>query len=131
MTASKKMVEAKKQLQKLGHEVIVPDFTHQYAKFRNSNKIHTESAKNKIEHDLIRKYFKKIKAGDAILIINIEKNGIKDYIGGNAFLEMGFAFILNKPIYLLNKIPNMGYKDEIKAMAPIILYGNLSHISTA
>jgi isopentenyldiphosphate isomerase len=93
------------------------------------DKMHTESVRNKIEYDLIRGYFEKIKNSDAILIVNIEKKEIKGYIGGNSFLEMGFAFVLNKPIYLLHEISDVNYRDEIEAMSPIILNGDFSKIS--
>lgn len=129
MTSSKEMVESAKELHSLGHQVILPDFTHEYATLATAEQMHAESAKNKIEHDLIRGYFETIKTGDAVLIFNIEKNGIQGYIGGNTFLEMGFAFVLNKPIYLLNQIPEVGYKDEIEAMQPIILNGNLANLN--
>jgi len=65
---------------------------------------------------------------DAVLVVNFDKKGIKGYVGGNSFLEMGFAHVLNKKIYLLNDIPDMGYKDEIEAMQPIILNGELNKI---
>lgn len=61
---------------------------------------------NKIENDLIRDYFEKIKNADAILVVNVDKEGISNYIGGNSFLEMGFAHILNKPIFILDLLPN-------------------------
>lgn len=50
------------------------------------------------------------------------------YIGGNSFLEMGFAHVLNKEIFLLNKIPESLFKDELVAMQPVILGGDLSKI---
>ena len=128
MTASREMIEAEIKLKELGHEVIVPDFTRDYATMDTIDKIHTESARNKVEYDLIRGYFEKIKNSDVILVANVEKKGIKGYIGGNSFLEMGFAFVLNKPIYLLHEIPDLGYRDEIEAMSPIILNGDFSKI---
>ena len=128
MTASKEMIEAEIKLKELGHEVIVPDFTRDYAAMDTIDKIHKESARNKVEYDLIKGYFGKIKNSDVIFIANVEKNGIKGYIGGNSFLEMGFAFVLNKPIYLLHEIPDINYKDEIEAMSPIILDGDFSEI---
>ena len=121
MTASKEMVEIEKELIKLGHEVILPEFTHKYALMDSYEKMHSESAKNKIKFDLIRGYFTEIKNGDAIFIVNIERKGIKGYIGGNSLLEMGFAYVLKKPIFLLNEIPEMNYKDEMIAMQPIII----------
>ena len=57
MTASREMIEAETKLKELGHEVIVPDFTRDYAAMDTIDKIHTESARNKVEYDLIRWYF--------------------------------------------------------------------------
>ena len=87
-----------------------------------------ESTKNKIEHGLIRGYFKEIESADAVLIVNVEKKGIPSYIGGNSFLEMAFAHVLNKKIFLLNDIPDMIYTDEIEAMQPVALNGDFSKI---
>ena len=88
----------------------------------------SESIQNKVENNLIKHYFNEIKKNDALLIVNITKKGIKNYIGGNSFLEMGFAHVLDKKIFLLNDIPKIGYKDEIIAMNPIILNGDLSRV---
>ena len=128
MTASREMIEAETKLKELGHEVIVPDFTRDYAAMDTIEKIHKESARNKVEYDLIKGYFEKIKNNDAVLVANVERKGVKGYIGGNSFLEMGFAFVLNKPIYLLHEIPDINYKDEIEAMIPIILNGDFLKI---
>ena len=88
-----------------------------------------EISKRAIKQDVIRGYFNKIKESEAILVLNFDKKGIKNYIGGNTFLEMGFAYVLNKKLFLLNEIPDMPYKDEIKVMQPIIINGDLSKIS--
>lgn len=80
------------------------------------------------ETDLIKRHYNLILNADAILVVNVTKNGIEDYIGGNTFLEMGFAYVLKKKIFLLNDIPKMNYADEIIAMKPIILNGNLNLI---
>lgn len=82
----------------------------------------------KAGEDLIKRYFRLIKDSDAILVVNVDKKGIKNYIGGNTLIEMAFAHVLNKKIFLLNEIPEISYKDEIKAMQPIILNGDLSKI---
>jgi len=81
-----------------------------------------------IRFDSIREYHKIIKSADAILVANFDKKGIKNYIGGNSFLEMGFAHVLNKKIFLLNDIPDMIYSDELKAMQPIVTNGDFSRI---
>lgn len=128
MTASKEMVDVEKKLREKGHEVILPNFVYEYSLMKTTDEMHAESAKNKVRHDLIRDYFRKIKESDAITVVNIERKGIRGYIGGNTFLEMGFAHILDKPIYLLHEIPDVGYRDEIEAMNPVILDGDLSKI---
>ena len=81
-----------------------------------------------IKFDSIRAFYKIIQNSDAILVTNFKKNNVKDYIGGNSFLEMGFAHILNKKIFVLNDIPEMIYTDEIRAMQPIILRGDLEKL---
>jgi len=96
--------------------------------FKTEKKKNGDGAFRKIQDDVIRLYYDKIKDSDAILILNIDKNNIKNYIGGNTFLEMGFAHVLNKKIYLYNEIPDIHYSDEIKAMQPVVLNGDLSKI---
>ncbi len=129
MTFAKEMAEVERELQGHGHEVVLPRFTHEYAKMDTLEKMHSESAANKVKYGLIKEYFEEIKKGDAILVLNGERHGIPNYIGGNSFLEMAFAHVLNKKIFLLNPIPEMGYKDEMLAMQPTILEGDLSKIS--
>ena len=96
--------------------------------FFKEKEINGDGAFRKIKEDLIKRYYDKIKTCDAILVLNIDKNSIKNYIGGNVFLEMGFAHVLNKPIYLYNDLPDMNYSDELKAMRPIIINGDLKKI---
>lgn len=70
-----------------------------------------------------------MQGADAVLAVNLDKHGIKNYIGGNTFLELGFAHVLNQKIFLLNPIPDMPYyKTEIVAMKPIVINGDLSQI---
>ncbi|OGF42355.1 hypothetical protein A2555_00185 [Candidatus Falkowbacteria bacterium RIFOXYD2_FULL_39_16] len=128
MSSACQMVDAKKELLQNNHEVILPKNTEQYAEKVLAEETAHESTKNKIEHDLIRDYFEKIKNADAVLVVNVDKKGISNYIGGNSFLEIGFAHILNKPIFILNDIPEMIYTDEILAMQPVVLNGDLLKI---
>ena len=101
MTCSKKMVEIEKKLLEFGHTVILPPHTKEYVEFSSFGTIHRESAKNKIKEDLIRDYHNKIKNADAVLVVNEKRNETDNYIGGNSFLEMGFAHVNNKKIFLL------------------------------
>lgn len=86
--------------------------------------------KQKYEQDAIREHWGTIQNCDRVLVLNYEKHGIPGYIGGNAFLEMGFAYVLNKPIYLLHPIPKMPYYEtEIIAMKPIVVDGDLERVT--
>lgn len=124
------------KLKALGHEINIPTMSKKImdgeftmaeflaekekngdAKFRNEGGV-----------DLIKRYYNYIKASDAILVLNPDKNGIKNYIGGNVLMEIGFAYVLNKKIYFYNDIPDMPYTDELKAVKPTIINGDLSKI---
>lgn len=77
----------------------------------------------------IREHFKVIEKSDGILVMNYEKHGMKDYIGPNVLMEMSTAFYLDKPIYILNGIPqDSPLIDEILGLEPIFLYGDLAQI---
>ncbi len=89
-----------------------------------------ESADFKRANDYIRVHYKHILESDAVIIVNLEKKGVENYIGGNCLMEMGMAYVNNKKIFLLNDIPEQSsYLDEIKAMDPICLYGDLKNIA--
>lgn len=135
MAFASKMKSAKNRLAKDGHEVLVPEFIDKFIKVKElemqakASKRGTEGAKLKKKHDLIRKHWEKIQKSDAILVLNYTKNKVKNYVGGNSFLEMGFAYVLGKRIYLLNPVPEQKFiKEEILAMESTVLNGNLSKI---
>ncbi|MFA4833550.1 MAG: hypothetical protein WC619_01730 [Patescibacteria group bacterium] len=131
MAFSGKMVEIANKLKQAGHKAVLPRNTENYAARSLKEEIGSESTENKIKHNLIREYYNEIKNSDAVLIVNEDKNNIPNYIGGNSFLEMGFAHVLNKKIFILNSLPEMIYTDEIKAMQPVILEGDLDKIKKA
>ena len=90
-----------------------------------------EKAKLKIEHDFFNFHYKHILGHDAVLIVNETKNEIENYIGGNVLIEMGQAYVNGKKIFLLNGLPTdkrIMYLDEIYALQPICLEGNLENI---
>jgi len=85
---------------------------------------------NKFQKDAILSFWNEMQDGEAILVCNWKKRGIENYIGGNSFLEMGFAHVLNQKIFLLYPIPDIDlYRTEIEAMHPIVIGGDLSKIT--
>jgi hypothetical protein len=112
----------------MGHEAFMSKFGPLFVGKSDEEK---ESIKleQKYNHEAIREFWKLMQDADALLVANFDKNGIKNYIGGNTFLEMGFAHILGQKIYMVNPIPeNPYYKTEIIAMRPIVIDGDLSLI---
>ena len=130
MSFSKQMQEADDVLIARGHQVTLPRKTIEHARGDESWKLGVEeSAERKIKYDLIRDYYSKIRETDAILVVNFEKNGIKNYIGANTFLEMGFAHVLHKRIFVLNNLPEQDYLiEEVRAMRPCVLEGDYERI---
>ncbi len=124
MSFSKEMLDIKTKLEGQGHTIVVPDSAEKYV----AGAINIENKWEKMGLDAIRVYFNEIKNSDAILVINLDKNGVQNYIGGNGLMEIGFAHVLNKKIFLLNPIPQMNYTDEIEAMTPVVIEGDLSKI---
>ncbi len=122
---AKEMLEVKSKLESEGNIVTLPKNVERYA----DGTIDVENKWEKVQLDVIKKYFDEIKNSDAILVVNKDKNGIKNYIGGNGLIEIAFAHVNNKKIFLLNPIPEMHYSDEIKSMNPIILNRDLSKIN--
>lgn len=116
-------------LERHGHTVLVPDGAQDYLQGQAGKTDRDEGARRKIARDLIRQHHAYIESSDAILVLNYDKKGIKNYVGGNAFLEMGFAFVMGKHVFMLHDSPNIDMiKEEIIAMQPIILNGDISRI---
>lgn len=125
----------KHDLQSLGHEVFLPE-TFDLAKTEGIIDakawffLQEATKKDVIRADRMRLHFNKVELSDAVLVLNYDKKGTTNYIGGNTFLEMGVAFWLKKPIFLLNSIPeSVGYVEEIEGMQPTIISGDLSKVT--
>ncbi len=126
-SAAEEILSVKRELEALGHEVEIPESVKR-PELRRIDNPDNEKAEVKIQHDLIRGYYEKMKGYDAVLIVNPEKKGVPGYIGGNTLIEMAFAHILRKPLYCLYPLPQLSYASEMLAMQPVILNGDLSKI---
>lgn len=80
---------------------------------------------------MIRLQREKVACNDAILVLNFEKNGLANYIGGATFLEMFVAFELEKTIFLYNDIPIGMLRDEILGFEPVLIAQDLSLVVEA
>lgn len=121
--------EIQDQLEKSGFKVILPstankmketgdyEVDHYKTWFADPNDYHKKAK-------LMRDHFAEIERGDAVLVVNHEKRGQPNYIGGNVLMEMSLAFYLGKPIFILNEVPGESpFLEEIIGMEPIALCG--------
>ncbi len=128
MQFTERMLEVRDVLQTLGHEAFVTDL-HKAFIGKNDEEKEIIKIDQKQNKDAIREFWRAMQGADAVLALNYEKHEIPNYIGGNTFLEIGFAHVLGQKIFLLNPIPEIPfYKTEIEAMKPVILNGDLSRI---
>jgi len=128
MQFTEKMLEVRNRLNSIGHDAFVTDLHKAFI-----GKTDEEKEKIKIHQknnmDAIREFWNAMQGADAVLVLNIDKRGIKNYIGGNTLMEIGFAHVLNQKIFLMNPIPEISfYKSEIEAVKPTVINGDLSKI---
>ncbi|MFA5310609.1 MAG: hypothetical protein WC386_02880 [Candidatus Paceibacterota bacterium] len=128
MQYTEKMLEARDGLIRLGHNAFLTKLHEAFiGKSDEEKEIIKIHQKNNM--DAIREFWNAMQGADAVLVINLDKYGIKNYIGGNTLMEIGFAHVLNQKIFLYNPIPDIPYyKTEIEAVKPIVINGDLSKI---
>lgn len=120
-----RLSDYKTQLEELGHEISMPncwDAPETEAKYRGTPEHHVFKAK------MYRQSEETIKNMDAVLVLNFNKNGQENYIGGATFLEIYDAFRMNKKIFFINNIPNNMLKDELIGFNPTIIGSDLTKI---
>jgi len=128
------VLEVQKELRKLGYTVLIPKTANIMKRTRNFDVTtyktwYKEISDYKKKTKLITDHFKKIFQADAILITNYEKNGLSGYIGGNVLMEMTYAFMNKKKIYILNPIDEkLGIKEEVYGLQPVFLHGDLTKL---
>ena len=128
MQFTEKILEARDELIKLGHDAFVTEL-HKALVGKTDAEKEQIKLHQKYNMDAIREFWRAMQGADAVLVLNYDKNGIKNYIGGNTLMEIGFAHVLNQKIFLLNPIPEiLYYKTEIEAVKPVIVNGDLSLI---
>lgn len=128
MHHTEKMLEAHDELIKLDHDAFVtnlaPPFVGKTDEEKERIKIYQKN-----NQDAIREFWRLMQGADAVLVMNLDKHGVKNYIGGNTLMEIGFAHVLEQKIFLYNPIPEIPYyKTEIEAVRPIIINGDLLKI---
>lgn len=123
------------ELETNGFEVVVPTSA---LKMKRSGNYNVAAHKTWYERpedfhrkaELMHAHFDEIEHGDIILVVNDEKHGVPGYIGPNVLMEMGLAFHLKKPIYVLNPIDKeLPVYEEVIGMGSILLDGDVSRLT--
>jgi hypothetical protein len=128
MQFTDKMVEYRDKLCALGHDAFITDL-HKSMVGKSDEEIEKIKIHQKYNMDAIREFWRAMQGADAVLVLNLDKNGIENYVGGNTLMEIGFAHVLDQKIFMLNSIPEMSYcKAEIEAVKPVVINGDLELI---
>ena len=120
-----KIKPIKEYLENKNYEVFLP---HTYLNPEKEIEAWDNETHSEFKARMFRLSEERIKDMDAVLVLNYEKHGIKNYIGGSTFLEMYEAFRNNKKIYMYNPVPEGLLYDEIDGFSPIIINGNLDEV---
>ena len=119
--------EVSEVLELSGHEISFPN---SYDDPFMEEKLKEMSAEEHVEWKamMMRKDESNIEPQDAILVLNFEKKGIPNYIGGATFLEIYTAWKMDKKIFFHNPLPRCSFTDELKGINPMIINGDLEMI---
>jgi hypothetical protein len=134
---AEEILRIRDKLADAGHEVFLPQSILDLGvkNMSDAEKLKSDRVKyiSDIKPHYTRNHFELIKKSDAILVVNIDKKGISNYIGGATFSEIMMAFHYNKKIFLLNPIPTDKrlefIVDELESAGPTILNGDLNKLS--
>jgi nucleoside 2-deoxyribosyltransferase len=108
-----KFIQTKKYLEATGFDVETPEYL----------------AKNLTKKEHIVDHLKKLKTCDILLLTNYIDDTGYGYVGVSGFFEAGWAFALDKKVYLLNKVnPESPYAEDLGAIINENLNGDLNQI---
>ena len=133
--------EIKGKLEAMGHICFAPEFTEEEVAsgantFMDYVDAHGGVAQVPPEHEIwkikeeaIRSFKPKMDEADAVLVCNFDKGEKKNRIGDNTFLEMGYMFLMDKKLFVLQGPPYGDDKiEEVLGMRPVFLNGDFAEI---
>lgn len=123
-----KIPSTQAELEALGHTVTLPN-CHDAPETEDVYRKKGEDMHSAWKSKMIQKSEEVMRTVDGVLVLNYQKNGKENYIGGATFLEMYDAFRLGKKIFMMNPIPEGILRDEIAGFQPTILNRDLEKIA--
>jgi len=115
--------KVKEKLEAKGYKVYLTNSYKKSIGWASSEKEHRSNTYNNLKANR-----RKIINIDAVLCLNLEKNGIDNYIGGATFIKLYEAFMNKKKIFLWNPIPKGVLHGEILNFSPKIINGDLDKL---
>ncbi len=130
MHFTEKLMEIRDKLTLMGHNAfLLAEISDPFIGKSDKEKERIKQLQKK-ELDTIQYSWNVLQGADAVLVMNLSKNGIQNYIGGNSFMEMAFAYLRKQKIFLYHEIPEIAiYKSEIESLKPIVIKGDLRKIA--
>lgn len=123
MSAHQRMLDEQHELEGAGLVAILPPSDDHVMAGLAEHEYHAAKRTAAMAH------FKKVMDSRtcAVLAVNADKHGMRDYVGPNTFAELAIAFVNGKKIYLLQDMPR-NLEDELKSWGAIALRGDLSRL---
>jgi len=114
------MVRVGRELGRLGHDVKYPAIIEGM-----------KEDQPEIKRKVMFEHFERIKWADAVLVLNVDKNGIPGYVGESTLMEITVALFLNKKIFFYKDWSRdiLPYSAELSAVQPVIIHENVKLIS--
>jgi hypothetical protein len=123
-----RVAEVKEQLEAAGHATVLPHSYHNPGA-EDTQRTLGDTTHAEWKAEKLRRSIEVVADIDAVLVLNFEKNGSPNYIGGATFLEMYEAFRQHKKLFMYNPVPEGLLRDEVLGLQPIILRGDLSLVA--
>jgi hypothetical protein len=131
MSFTKEIIDLQNQLRNFGHDVSVPCDVELHIEKPGFIDELDKDRKHLIENNIIKKCFDLIADSEAVVFLNLPKNGINGYIGTSSLMEMGLAYYLGKKIYLMHQFPDPNiyrWAHEVASFMPGILNGDVDSL---
>ena len=119
--------EVKTKLEMMWHIITLPN-SYDNPELEYDIKSKSEEEHIKWKQEMLKLQAKKVSENDAILVINFDKNWMKNYIWWATFLEVYDAFIKWKKIFFYNPLPDWILYDELTWINPLVINWNLNFI---
>lgn len=130
MNFYEELVRIEGELEKMSWTVAIPQSAKLMKEKKDYDVSHVKGVLTYEERSkLIQKNFDEIRASEAILVINNEKNGVPAYIGPNVLMEIGLAFYFGKKIFIWNAVPDSAqFKEELNCFGVEYIDQNIEKI---